>query len=222
MIKGILFDLDNTLYDYDACDREAQKVLEKWCFQNLNIERTQFQSCYEQSKKMVKQQLGNVGASHNRLLYMQNFLELLGKPPVLYALEMYDIYWNTMLEKMERFDYVLPLFQWLKERKIKIGILTDLTAHIQHRKIRALLLEEYVDILVSSEEAGREKPEACIFDLMIRKMQLLPEELLMVGDSMMKDIQGAEAVGMEAVWFEKTEPVQSGRYVRERIEGKIL
>lgn len=218
MIRGIIFDLDNTLYDYDLCDKMAQEALERWCCRNLHMEKMQVQDYYNRAKEIVKGRLGNVGASHNRMLYMQNFLELIGKPPVLYAMEMYDIYWDTMLEEMKSFEYVVPLFRWLKERNIKIGILTDLTAHIQHRKIKALQLAEYVDILVSSEEAGREKPDVCMFDLMLKKMQAVPRELLMVGDSLLKDVQGAEAAGMGALLFQKEEAAKFGQYVALEIE----
>lgn len=38
-----------------------------------------------------------------------------------------------MLEHMELFDYVIPLFDGLAEKGIKIGIVTDLTAQIQHK-----------------------------------------------------------------------------------------
>ena len=201
MKKGIIFDLDNTLYDYDRCDKIAQLRFQKYCEEILHIPKDVFVQTYAQAKQDVKQQLGNVGAAHNRMLYMQRMLELVKQKPMSYALELYDVYWNAMLHEMIPFNYVIPLFEWLKKENIEIGILTDLTAHIQHRKLRTLKLDSYVDVIVTSEEAGAEKPDRLPFELIIRKMGITPDRLIMVGDSLIKDCEGAEKCGIESIQF---------------------
>lgn len=202
MIKGVIFDLDNTVYNYDICHECAVKKLRKYACQKYALNFEQFDRTFDEAKNYVKKRLGSTGASHNRMLYMQRFLELIGEKPTLDAITLYNLYWDTMLENMRTFDYVIPLMNNLKERKVLIGILTDLTAHIQHRKLAHMSLSEYVDIMVTSEEAGQEKPSEAAFELIIKKSGLLPCELLMIGDSYDKDIKGAENVGMNAMLFE--------------------
>lgn len=201
MKKGIIFDLDNTLYDYDRCDKIAQIELQEYCEEILHISKNEFVRIYAQAKQDVKQQLGNVGASHNRMLYMQRMLEIMKKNPISYALELYDVYWDVMLQEMMPFNYVMPFFEWLKKENIEIGILTDLTAHIQHRKLRALKISDYVDVIVTSEEAGAEKPDSLPYELIIKKMEIAPNKLIMVGDSSAKDCDGARKCGIEAIHF---------------------
>ena len=46
----------------------------------------------------------------------------------------------------------------LKKRKIRIGIGTDMTAYVQYRKLEAIGVTSYIDFIVTSEEAGAEKP----------------------------------------------------------------
>lgn len=121
---------------------------------------------------------------------------------MLYAMDFYNVYWDTMLENMQLFGYVEPLLEELKESGIKIGILTDLTAHIQYRKLSKLCLSDKIDYLVTSEEAGAEKPSDKMFNLMLDKFGMLSEEVLMVGDSQKKDIDGARNAGMECVLVE--------------------
>lgn len=203
MVRAVVFDLDGTLYDYQSCDLYAAEQLRNYCVKYCDIEANAFNQSYDMAKEKVKKQLGNIAASHNRMLYVQVLLELLHRKPAEYALGMYDIYWNALLEHMELYPYVLPLFRELTKRKIKIAILTDLTAHIQYRKIQRLGIGAYIDVLVTSEEAGREKPDRVMFDLVLCKLALHPNEAIMIGDSRKKDIAGADAAGMHSLLFSK-------------------
>ena len=204
MIKAIIFDLDNTLYDYDSCNAIAEKKLFKEISLDFEIPEEKIPELYQCVKNHVKMAIGNeVAASHNRLLYMQDICEKLGRNPLLYAMKFYDVYWNAMLDNMKLFDYVEPLIEEARKRGIKIGILTDLTAHIQYRKIIKLGLAEKIDYLVTSEEAGVEKPSEKIFLKMLGKMRVEPYEALMIGDSYEKDILGAKKVGMEVLHYDR-------------------
>ena len=203
MINAVVFDLDNTLYDYDKCNLIAEERLFCLIAEEFDISKAQAQNLLKTAKLNIKYQLDeDVAASHNRLLYMQNICEQIGKNPLHYAMQFYNCYWDTMLENMELFDYVLPFVSELRAKGIKIGILTDLTAHIQYRKIKKLGLADYIDYLVTSEEAGAEKPSMRMFDRITDKLGLEPNEILMIGDSQKKDIEGAKNCGMQAMLFE--------------------
>jgi putative hydrolase of the HAD superfamily len=221
MIKAVVFDLDNTVYDYDICNEKAMNKLENFACNKYHISGEQFISEFDKAKHIVKKRLGDTGSSHNRMLYMQVFLERIDRKPTDGALELYDIYWDTMLENMELYPYVLPLMKELKNRGITIAVLTDLTAHIQHRKLQKLGLAEFVDVMVTSEEAGREKPSLIAFDLVLKKIfemsDVKPEEILMIGDSQKKDIDGAGMAGMKALLYRKEEANSMGETCLEYI-----
>lgn len=65
----------------------------------------------------------------------------------------YNIYWDAFLENIIPFDGVYKL---LEKYKNNICLVTDLTAHIQYRKVEKLKLNEYCQAIVTSEEAGKE------------------------------------------------------------------
>lgn len=199
MYRGMIFDLDDTIYNYTECDKEASARLAGFCCARFGIREDEFKALYGKARAVVKSRLGAVAASHNRMLYMQVLLEELQEKPSGLALELYDVYWDAMLARMRPFAYVLPYFQYLRHSNIKIGILTDLTAHIQHRKLRALGIADYVNCLVTSEEAGEEKPSPRMYELMLGKLALRSEEVCMIGDSGAKDITGAEKSGIRGV-----------------------
>ena len=125
-------------------------------------------------------------------------LEILNYNPLISALEIYDIYWNTFLEKMELFDGVISFFE---KYEGKICIITDLTAHIQYRKIIKLNLQNYINSIVTSEETGKEKPHPFNFILALNKLKLNVEDVVMIGDNFDKDILGATNLKINSIWI---------------------
>ena len=201
MIKGIIFDLDDTLYNASDCYKKGMAALSVFVKSTFDMEDICFREKFSEAKQIVKERLGNVAASHNRQLYCQAFLELIGESPVGHALQMYNTFWDTALDNMHLYDYVWPLFKELKADGIKIAILSDLTANIQHRKIEKLGISDYIDVLVTSEEAGEEKPSLKMFELTMRKLGISADELLMVGDSRERDVVGAQKANITAIHF---------------------
>jgi putative hydrolase of the HAD superfamily len=86
---------------------------------------------------------------------------------------------------------------------------------------RALLSEArfdtHLDTIVISEEVGIRKPRAPIFEAVCTAMELAPEEILHVGDSLSADVAGAAAAGMRTVWL--TRRIASPEAELERYEG---
>ena len=201
MLRGVIFDLDDTLYNASFCYAKGYEALAVYVDNTFGIRKKEFEEQFAESRKIIKGNLGNVASSHNRLLYIQKYLETIGESPVVYALDMYELFWNTVLEYAELYDYVIPLFNELKDKRIVIALLSDLTSYIQHKKIRKLGIDSYIDVLVTSEEVGVEKPSHIMFDYVIKKMQIDAESVVMIGDSYERDIEGAKAVGIRAIHF---------------------
>lgn len=201
MIGAVVFDLDDTLYDYAGLDREASEKMCALACERLAVSPEKFREAYAAARRDTKSVLGGTAAGHNRVLYCQRALEILGERPVSLALDLYDAYWGYMLEHMRLRDGAGELLSYCEAQGITVGICTDLTAHIQHRKIRALGLEERVDVLVTSEEAGAEKPSPAIYRLTLSKLGMEPGRVLFIGDSCEKDVEGPRTMGMRAFWL---------------------
>jgi putative hydrolase of the HAD superfamily len=114
-------------------------------------------------------------------------------------LKLYSAYWDTLLKNMKLGKNVLTTLKELKKRGLKIGIVSDLTTHIQLRKIEKLGITKYIDVLVTSEEAGSEKPHAIMFLLTLNKLDVSPHDVIFVGDNSVNDIEGANAVRIDTV-----------------------
>ena len=58
-------------------------------------------------------------------------------------------------------------------------------------------MDKYIGYLVTSDEAGKEKPYKDIFKLALKKLGLKASEVIMLGDNEVKDLQGAEKLGID-------------------------
>ena len=206
MIKAVILDLDDTLYAFEPLHAVAMERVREFTCRELGITVQQFEEAFEIGKSETKRQLGDVASSHNRMLYFQKMLEHLGVGVVPMSMQMYEIYWGTILEKMRLRDGVREFLDRLHQQSIQVLICTNLTVHIQHRKIKALGIEEDIDYLVTSEEAGSQKPSFEIFALCLEKLGLPAEEVCCIGDSLARDVEGAKAAGIHTILFHPDKP----------------
>lgn len=200
-MKSIIFDLDDTLYDYHTPHSLALKNVIDHFRQEFKIESDEAMAAFKKARKMTHSDLNGQAASHNRLLYFQKMLETVCRNPLDHALDLYNIYWDSFLDKMVLFDGVMSLLEHEKSKGTKMCILTDLTAHIQFRKLKRLGLNHYLDILITSEEVGHDKPHPLMFKRALEKLKSNKVETIMIGDNWEKDIQGAKEFGLKSIWF---------------------
>ncbi len=220
MVKAVIFDIDGTLYDYKRANDKGIEALEKYAVENLPIKAGDFRQIYDQGRKRTKELLKDQGAAYSRLLYAQHMLEQLGIKPVSHALEMERVYWDNFLASMVAFNGVRDFLLKLKAKGIQIAICTDMTAAIQHKKLRQLDVVDLIDVLVTSEEAGRDKPSVQIYQLVLDKLGIEGKEALMIGDSLERDVKGAEAMGITGVWF-TSEPIEGCHCISNYTDGSV-
>lgn len=199
-IKGILLDIDNTLYDYKKINLVALSRVSKFADQYYSICKAEFLEAYEKARKEVHKTHSGRASSHNRLLYLQKALEILGRSP-FGAWQLYNLYWDVFIDNLKIENDALKFLESIKYKKI--CLLTDLTADIQHRKVQKMGLDKYADAIVTSEEAGSEKPNKQIFILGLKKLGLPVNKVCMIGDDYEKDIVGALNMDIQAFWLNK-------------------
>ena len=204
MIKAVFFDIDNTLYSYDRGNEAGMEALYAYGETVLHTDRQEFLRVFRQAQQLVKEWTGaDCAAVHNRLIRMQCILELLGKPLFPHAKVMYHLYWDSLLASVRPEEGALELMASLRSEGIGIGIGTDMTAYIQYEKLERLGAAPYIDWIVTSEEAGAEKPAGRFFALCARKAGAAPAECVFIGDSLEKDVKGALNNGFKGIWYHK-------------------
>lgn len=200
---AILFDTDNTLYPYDPAHHAAQNAVREKVVSTFSISAEEFDRGFSEARRQVKERLKHTAASHSRLLYLQRMLEILGLgSQVLLALDFEQTYWRTFLSNAVLFDEVKELLDDIRLLGIPTAIVTDLTAQIQFRKVVYFGLDHYFDYIVTSEEAGFDKPHAAPFQIALEKMRPKGDNIWMIGDNPINDIRGGREM-INAVTLQK-------------------
>jgi putative hydrolase of the HAD superfamily len=190
--NAILFDTDNTLYPYNPAHLAAQMAVKEKVIRTFSIKPEEFDRAAKEARNQVKKRLKNTASSHSRLLYMQRMLEIMGLgSQVLLALDFEQTYWRTFLTNAVLFDDVKELLDDIRILGIPTAVVTDLTAQIQFRKVVYFGLDHYFDYIVTSEEAGFDKPHEAPFQLALEKMRPEGDCIWMIGDNPVNDIGGA-------------------------------
>ena len=213
--RHIFFDLDRTLWDFDAAAEVAfEKIYEKYNLKSLGIPSAhEFHEVYHplneqlwvlyRADKITKDDLNRT-----------RFLKPLGHYGI-HDVELADhlsedyVYWSPRIVRlvpgtMELLDYLKP--------KYHLHLITNGFQEVQHTKLGGSGLEPYFETLTVSEEVGVKKPNPEIFLYAFRKANATAEESLMIGDEMAVDIDGARAAGMDQILFNPSgQQVEGGR-----------
>lgn len=204
MTEAVFFDLDDTLYPYPPCN-EAGKAAAFETVRDLgyDLEREAFESLYRAGRRDVKREVPGTAASHERYLYFKRGLERhTGTATPGDAKAIGDAFWEGYLEAMSLHAGVDATLNTLSDRGIDVAVVTNLTTRIQLAKLERLGLADEIDLLLTSEETGREKPGPVMFTYPLARLGVRASEAVMVGDNVDTDVAGANAVGLETVLFD--------------------
>lgn len=208
MKRGVLFDLDSTLCDSET---DAHKLGMDALYSSYNegytISKEDFDNLFKLSRAEIKREHKGLAASHERLMYIQRMIEKTHNTviPEL-ILKHYHSYWDTLIENLKPIPNAVEVLRKLKEKGIKTAIVSNLTSYVQFRKIIKLGISDGIDYLITSQEAGAEKPHPSIFLFALKKLNLLPQDVVMVGDSLETDVEGANATGIDSIWLYTPRP----------------
>jgi HAD superfamily hydrolase (TIGR01549 family) len=191
--KAVLLDFDNTIYPYEPPHEAAMAYVRRAMIRDYSLPEADFDLQFAKARDQVKRQLGATASSHSRLLYFKRTLELLGLgSQIQAALNLEQVYWRTFFSRIEVFPGVVDFLEDLRLAAIPLAVITDLTAQIQLRKIVYLGLDHYLDVVVTSEEAGADKPDPRLFCVALEKLLVHERPVWFIGDNPTADMLGAK------------------------------
>jgi putative hydrolase of the HAD superfamily len=100
------------------------------------------------------------------------------------------------------FPETLEVLQELKRRGLKLGVISNFDSRV-YSVLESLGIREFFDAIVLSSETGFSKPDREIFEAAIRALDLLPSEILLVGDSPHDDVEAGMRAGLSAVLIDR-------------------
>ncbi len=212
-LTALLLDLDNTVYAYAPCHAAglaAVKSLAASRFAAWQDPET-FTAAIHSAPRLVKARVGGTAAEHSRVLYFQQRLETaLGRTDAAWTLALDSAYWDAYYENLALDDGCYEALLSFKNLGVRMAWVSDFTSEHQLVKLLALGLDDLVEFLVTSEEAGAEKPQPAGVDLALAKLGVPAEAAWLVGDSLARDAGAARARGLTAVWLRRGQAEEGG------------
>lgn len=107
-------------------------------------------------------------------------------------------------ENFELYDDTIPVLRELRVLGLKLALISNSARDVHEFALHHAL---EIDAGISSFHHGKAKPHASIFRVVLELLEVEPAQALMVGDTVEDDVEGARAVGMQAILLDRL-----GRY----------
>lgn len=210
--RHLFFDLDRTLWDFDAAAEVAfEKIYDTYQLRELGIPSAHdFHEVYHPlNEKLWELYRADLitKAELNRTRFLKP-LEHYGIHDTQLADHLSEdyVYWSPRIVKLV--PGTMELLAYLKP-KYHLHLITNGFQEVQHTKLGGSGMEPYFETLTVSEEVGVKKPNPEIFLYALKKAQATAEESMMIGDEMAVDIDGARNAGIDQIFFNPSKkPVQ--------------
>lgn len=200
----IFFDLDNTLWDFEANARAALVILfEKYNLaQILHTNAEEFIKAYRAVSNQLWAKVNTNEISLMEIKYskLKFTFEIFGKTldtdPTAFEdeyVELCSVGKILMPNAEEILAYLAP--------KYTLHIITNGFNNGTSLKMQNPILQQYITTVTNSEEVGAAKPFAPIFKTALAKANASIENSIMIGDNLVADIKGAQDLGLDAIFF---------------------
>jgi len=189
-IKAILFDLDDTLYEEKQFVKSGFNKVAEFVENKFKIDKDFFYKILiDIFNGGSRGNIFNIALEKLNIDFDEDIISLMVK---IYREHKPKIRLDKNIELM-----------LIKLREVySLGVITDGYYEVQKKKVQALRLEELFDIIIYTDEYGREywKPNIYGYKLALEELgDILPEEAVYIGDNPHKDFIGAKKVGITTV-----------------------
>lgn len=202
--KHLFFDLDHTLWDFEANSRQTLEEL----YHSLGLaargilDFDGFHKRYIVHNDKLWERYRNGYIKVDDLRWRRMWLTLLdfkiGDEAL--ARKMGVLFLEALPSRRTLFPYAVEILHYLKEKGYGLHLITNGFEKTQHSKLQYAGLSDFFTEVITSEGSGSLKPHKEIFEYAFRVTGALPEESIMLGDNIEVDIQGAMNAGIDQVF----------------------
>lgn len=210
--KAILLDLDDTIttFDYgidlDACwknacvsrfpawskeavDEAVQAIKERarWYWSDAERHRTGRLRMDETRRYIVETALMGAG--------LLTQYEASSVHPIA------DDYGRSRDAAIRPFPGAIETLEHIRARGIKLALITNGSSRGQRSKINRFALPSYFDDIFVEEECGVGKPEHAIYQMVLNRLQVEPDETWMAGDNFEWEVAAPQRLGIKGIWI---------------------
>ena len=201
-ITTITFDMDDTLWDFQAAmERALEVTLERLrlmapgdAARRLTVEKMM------EIRDEVADELGEGATTQEEIRYtaMVRTVEHVGYRARGAAEELYRLYWDARIAGAKPYDDVPAVLEVLKGR-FRLGIISN-----GNNTPEMVGMADVFDFIVFAHECGVPKPDPRIFEFALGGRGIEPGSVAHVGDNLRSDVLGANNYGITSVWLNRS------------------
>ena len=204
-LRGVLFDLDDTLFDHNHATDQAlarlsaeEAAFAQWEMSDLRVRHSLVLEALHAEVIAGSRTIASAREERFRRL-LEDAAEQ--APPPGRAMALAEVYRVAYKASWRPVPGATALLTALQSTGLSIGIVTNNLTAEQTEKLLRCELGPLVDAMVTSEDAGMAKPDKAIFVAALERLQIAADDAVMVGDAWVTDVLGAIAAGIRPVWF---------------------
>lgn len=201
--KHLFFDLDHTLWDFEANSRQTLEEL----YSTMGLQQAGvhdfdlFHKNYLAHNDKLWERYRNGYIKVDELRWKRMWLTLLdfkiADEPL--AREMGVRFLDLLPTRKLLFPYTIEILDYLSGKQYILHLITNGFEKTQHSKLKSSGLDKYFTEVITSEGSNSLKPKKEIFDYAFQKTGAMLHESIMIGDTMDVDILGAINAGIDQV-----------------------
>lgn len=193
MIRAVIFDLDNTLLDFIKMKQSATAAaVDAMIEAGLNVDPT---DAYDNIISLYESK-----GWENQEVFNEFLREKTGSVDYKYLAAGIVAYRRAREASLLLYPNVQRTLVELAKMGIKLVIISDAPSREAWLRIYYLNLHHLFDLVLTFDDVGEKKPSSKGFELALEKLDLTPEEVLMVGDWPERDMVGASKLGIRTVY----------------------
>lgn len=198
-ITDIFFDLDHTLWDFDKNSGLTFKKIFKE--QDIEIDIDKFLEVYEPInleywRLYRDEKIGKVELRYKRLKTTFDKLNFKISDELINQISEDYITYLPMFNHL--LDGAKDLLDYLKD-KYNLHIITNGFEEVQKIKLEKSQINDYFNVVVTSESVGVKKPNPKVFEFALKEANVSANKSIMIGDSLEADVLGALGVGISPI-----------------------
>ena len=184
-MKAVIFDMDGVLADTQKIHAEVESEL----FKELGINISPSEMTKRFAGLSFKLQIETILKEHGKSADIDDL-----------DLEKYERYIKALEPGIEGVRGARPLVEWLHAKNVRMAIATSNKRKAATIVVRELGIDNYIKVLVSSEDVEHGKPAPDIFIEAAKKIEVQPKDCVVVEDGE-SGIVGAKKAGMKTIGY---------------------
>ena len=200
-IKAIFFDADDTIVDHKQCEKEALMYL----FDKIGNE---YKEEYQDIFRPLDRNLWDSVANNLNPVDKKDIPEYRFKVFFEQINLKYDDYKKAnelfqcgLSSAVALIENAYDITKYLYNKGYKLYVVTNGLVKLQKPRITNSKIAKYISDIIISEEVNSSKPNPKIFNVLLNKINLKQNEVIMIGDSLEKDIKGAKNASIKSIWY---------------------